>query len=116
MNSNAEFNELVFFSRVKKRPGVFLGRKSLTSLRDQLFGMIYAFSVCGHPDALKFFKGFIEYYNSRLFINDQNGYVCWWNHLLYTSGGMDDMAFDAFYGQFEAYLLDEHSLKLPVVE
>lgn len=53
-----------------------MGRNSLTSLRDQLFGMTYAFSVCGHPDALKFFKGFIEYYNSKLFINDQNGYVC----------------------------------------
>ena len=95
---------------------MFFGRKSLTSLRDQCFGMIYAFSACGHSDALVLFKGFIEYYNSKLFLTNQNGYVCWWNHLLYTSGGMDDLAFDSFYRQFEAYLLGEHNLKLPEVE
>lgn len=116
MSNSAEFDELIFFAKVKKCPGMFFGRKSLTSLRDQLWGMIYAFSACGHPDALKLFRGFIEYYNNELFLADQNGYVCWWNHLLYTSGSMDDVAFDAFYRRFEAYLLDEHNLKLPVVE
>ena len=116
MSNYAEFNELTFFAQVKKRPGMFFGRKSLTSLRDQLFGMNYAFSVCGHSDALVLFKGFIEYYNSKLFLTDRNGYVCWWNHFLYTSGGMDDLAFDSFYRQFEAYLLEEHNLKLPEAE
>lgn len=116
MKNNEEFHELVFLAKVKKCPGIYLGRKSLTSLRDQLLGMNYAFSACGQPDALKLFKSFIEYYNGRLFLTDQNGYVCWWNHLLYTSGGMDDVAFDAFYRRFESYLLDEHNLKLPVVK
>ena len=60
---------------------MFLGRKSLISLRDQLFGMIYVFSACNHPDALKLLKGFIEHYNNQLFLTDQNIYVCWWNHL-----------------------------------
>ncbi|MBE5804435.1 MAG: hypothetical protein E7316_07985 [Clostridiales bacterium] len=112
----AKFDELIFFAKVKKSPGMFLGRKSLTSLRDQLFGMIYAFSICGHPDALKLFKSFIEYYNNNLFLTDKNGYVCWWNHLLYTSGGMDEEAFDLFYRSFESYLMKEHNLKLPEVE
>lgn len=116
MNNHAQFDELIFFAKVKKRPGVFLGRTSLMSLRDQLFGMIYAFSACGYPDALKFFKAFIEYYNNKLFLTDQSGYACWWNHILYTSGGMDDLAFDAFFRKFEVYLLEEHSLKLPEVE
>jgi len=116
VSNYAEFDELIFFAKVKKRPGVFFGRKSLMSLRDQLFGMIYAFSVCGHPDALKLFSAFIEYYNNKLFLSDQSGYVCWWNHILYTSGGMDDIAFDSFYRKFETYLLEEHNLVLPEVE
>ena len=116
MSSYVEFDELIFFAEVKKRLGMFLGRKSLISLRDQLFGMIYAFSACGYPDALKFFKAFIEYYNNKLFLTDQNGYVCWWNRILYTSGGMDDLAFDQFYRDFSEYLLKEYNLKLPEVE
>lgn len=86
------------------------------SLRDNLFGMITAFSICGHPDALKLFEDFIKYYNNKLFLTDQNGYVCWWNHLLYISGGMDNLAFDSFYRKFEAFLLEEHNLVLPEVE
>ena len=116
MSNYAEFDELIFFAKVKKRPGLFFGRKSLMSLRDHLFGMIYAFSACGYPDALSLFRGFIECYTDKLFLTDQSGYVCWWNHILYTSGGMDDMAFDSFYRQFEAYLLEEHNLKLSEVE
>ena len=116
MSNHAEFDELAFFAHVKKRPGMYLGRKSLIGLRDHLFGMTYAFSACGHTDALKLFKGFIEYYNQKLFLTDQNGYVCWWNHLLYTSGGSDERAFDSFYRKFEAYLLEEHHLTLPDIK
>ena len=116
MSNCAEFDELIFFAKVKKRPGMYLGRKSLISLRDQLFGMTYAFSVCGHSDVLKLFRGFIEYYNNKLFLTDQNGYVCWWNHILYTSGGIDDLAFDSFYRKFETYLFEEHNLVLSEVE
>jgi len=113
MDHGAAFSELAFFARVRKCPAAYLGRKSLTSLRDQLFGMIHAFSICGHPDAFRLFKGFIEDYNNRLFLTDKNGYVCWWNHLLYTSGGMDDAAFDLFFRRFEAYLQKEHGVMLP---
>lgn len=116
MNNNTAFDELTFFAKVKKRPGMFLGSKSLISLRDQLFGMSYAFSACGYPDALKLFRAFIEYYNNKLFQTDKNGYACWWNHLLYTSGGMDDEAFDSFYRAFEKYLLENHRMTLPVIE
>lgn len=113
MSNHTPFNELDFFAQIKARPGVYLGKKSLLSLRDQLFGMIYAFSVCGKPKALQFFRGFMEDYNRQLFLADQNGYVCWWNHLLYISGSHDDYAFDAFFRAFEAYLLKEHGLSLP---
>ena len=116
MSNYAGFDELLFFAQVKKRPGMFFGRKSLIGLRDHLFGMSYAFSECGHSDAMGLYKGFIEYYNHKLFLTDQNGYACWWNHLLYTSGGMDDEAFDLFYREFENYLLEAHDLKMPDIQ
>lgn len=112
MSQNFDFDELKFLKNLKKRPGSYLGRKSLLSLRDHVFGMSYAFAVCGKGDALKYFHGFIEWYNKQLFETDQNGYVCWWNHILYTSGNHDDMAFDSFYGKFESYLRKEHGITL----
>lgn len=111
--SNFSFDELEFFAAVKSRPGLYFGHPSLISLRDHLFGMQYAFSVCGKKDALKYFTGFIEWYNRHLFESDKNGYACWWNHILYTSGNMDELAFSAFFRTFEAYLLEEYDVKLP---
>lgn len=107
------FDELAFFAKVKQRPGMYLGKKSLLSLRDQLFGMTFAFRACGHPDALYYFTAFIETYNKQLLELDGNGYACWWNHLIYTSGNCDNLAFDAFYINFESYLKREYQLTLP---
>ena len=116
MNNAVVFDELTFFAQVKKRTVMYLAGKSLLSLRDHLYGMGYAFSACDRPDALKMFHLFIEYYNSKLLQTDQNGYVCWWNHLMYISGGSDADAFDAFFREFEAYLLNAHHLQLPEVQ
>lgn len=115
MNRVESFDELSFFAQVKKQPGMYMSKKSLLSLRDKLFGMNYAFIVCGHPEALRLFKNFTEYYNNELLKNDQNGYACWWNHLLYISGGMDDVAFDSFFMEFEAYLVERQHMRLPDV-
>ena len=115
MGFNTEFDELLFLAQIKKRPGMYLGRKSLTGLRDYLSGMHHGFAACGRSDALKWSVSFADYYNNQLFQNDQNGYACWWNHLLYISGNMDDAAFDAYFMKFEAYILEKHDLKLPEV-
>ena len=115
-NCADSFDELLFFAKIKKRPGMFLGEKSLLCLRNQLFGMQYAFSACGRPDALKLFMDFVECYHQQLFLTDANGYVCWWNHLLYTSGNHADGALDLFFDKFEAHLLSRHQLKLPEVD
>ena len=112
---NCKFDELVFFAQMKKRPGLFLGKASLLSLRDQLFGMGYAFSVCNQEDTLKYFSLFIEWYHKEK-VKDLNGYACWWNHILYISGNNDAYAFDFFFNCFEQYLRDVHNLYLPEVE
>ncbi len=77
MSNYPEFNELEFFAKAKKRPGIFFGRKSLISLRDFLFGMSYSFTVSGHSDALNLFDSFIAHYNNELFLTNQDSYVCW---------------------------------------
>lgn len=109
------FNELAFFARMKERPGVFLGAPSLLSLRDQLFGMTYAFSCCGQEDALHYFHLFVEWYHEKK-IQDLDGYACWWNHMLYISGHNDAMAFELFFEYFERYIYDAHRLRLPDVK
>lgn len=109
------FDELAFFARVKKRPGMFLGKPSLVSLRDMLGGMRYAFSCCHQKDSLKYFDQFIAWYH-REKLKDRNGYACWWNHILYTSGNNDVYAFESFFRYFEQYLREAHDLCLPQVE
>lgn len=110
-----KFDELVFFAQVKKRPGVFLGKLSLLSLRDQLFGMEYAFSFYNQESPLKYFHLFIEWYHKEK-LKDLNGYACWWNHILYICSNNDAYAFESFFNCFEQYLRDEHNLYLPEVK
>lgn len=112
MTEEKQFDELVFFAQVKRRPGAFFGRKSLIGLRDMLCGMQFAFAVCGEKDALRYSEEFIEKYNRRLMEKDSNGYSCWWNYLLYISGNDDDLALDNFFRAFEGFLEEEYGLKL----
>lgn len=48
-------------------------------------------------------------------IKDLNGYACWWNHILYTSGNDDAYAFESFFREFEKYLRDVHNVCLPEI-
>ncbi len=114
LNTTAKFDELVFFAQVKKRPGVFLGKQSLLSLRDQLFGMSYAFSFNYQESPLKYFNLFVAWYHEEL-IKNPDVCACWWNHILYTSGNDDVCAFKSFFSKFEKYLLDVHNVCLPEV-
>ena len=109
-----KFDELEFFASVKKRPGLYLGKPSLLSLRDQLFGMEYAFSFYTEKSPLVYFRLFITWYNEEK-LKDQNGYACWWNHILYTSGNDDAYALELFWRIFEQYLRDRHHVYLPDV-
>lgn len=111
-NIEREFDELAFFAKMKKRPGVFLGKPSLISLRDQLFGMEYAFSFCCQESPLKYFGLFVEWYHKEI-LEDFNGYASWWNHILYTSMNDDAIAFESFFRKFEQYLHDVHNVDLP---
>ena len=112
MRNTKEFDELSFFADVKKRPGVYFGQPSLLSLRDQLFGMEYAFRFFSDETPLRYFRAFVDWYH-REKIDDLNGYACWWNHILYTSCNYDDHAFEAFFVIFERYLHDVHHVSLP---
>ena len=114
INSEGQFDELEFFSKVKKRPGLYIGQTSLLSLRDQLFGMEYAFSFYCQESPLAYLNLFIEWYHREI-LKDLNGYACWWNHLLYTSGNDDAYAFESFFRIFEQYLRNEHNTYLPEV-
>ena len=113
MNSVNSFDELKFFSEVKKRPNLLLGKPSILSLRDFILGMQYAFSACGFENKFKYFNLFTQWYYN--YSTDKNGYVCWWNHIMYISGGFDDKAFYRFFEIFENYLKEVHNLYLPEI-
>ena len=114
MRDTQVFDELKFFADVKKRPGMYFGNPSLLSLRDWLFGMEYAFSCYTSETPLRYFRAFMTWYQKEK-IDDQNGYACWWNHLLYICGNDDRYAFERFFVLFERYLQDVHHISLPVV-
>ena len=113
-NAKDKFDELVFFAQVKNRPGIFLGKPSLLSFRDQLLGLEYAFSFCNQEHSLKYFRSFVKWYHKEV-IKDSNGYACWWNHILYISGNNDVYAFEVFFNNFERYLRDVHNISLPEI-
>ena len=114
MESTNKFDELSFFAEVKKRPNLLLGKTSIISLRDFIFGMDYAFSACNRENQFKLFRSFTQwYYNNQA---DKNGYMCWWNHLLFTNGSDDAAAFHSFFRIFEQYLQDVHNVSLSEAE
>lgn len=115
MSSDINFNELQFFAEVKKRPGMYLGKQSLISFRDFIFGMMHAFHFCSCDNQFRLFNLFTDWYFENV-IRDQNGYACWWNHILYVSGNDDVYAFHTFFSLFEKYLKDMHNLSLPEIE
>ena len=104
------FDEMNIYIRLKEKPALFFGRKSLLSLRDTLTGMLlgiqYSVDPSGLPEEehLPLLKGFIDWYH-QTYVQDTNGYACWWNHILYTCGNDDSMAFDRFWERFEEYLV-----------
>lgn len=114
MRDTQEFDELNFLADVKRRPAMYFGQPSLLSLRDVLAGMEYAFSFFTDETPLHYFRTFVTWYQNEK-IDDQNGYACWWNHLLYTCGNDDRYAFERFYFVFERYLHDVHNISLPLV-
>lgn len=108
-----DFDELMLFAKFKEKPGLYFGKPSLLSLRDQLFGMNMAFGMIYHEDAFVYLHQFICWYHENV-VKDQNGYACWWNHILYTCGGNDEMAFWSFFKHFEGYLKTIHCAVLPM--
>jgi len=110
-----DFDELAFLAQIKERPGMYFGRPSLRSMADMIFGMHHAFCLCGREDQFSIFHAFIDWYHEEV-LKDQNGYACWWNHLIYLSGGEDLEAFDGFFRVFERYLQDVHGKTLPKAE
>ncbi|MBQ7799041.1 MAG: hypothetical protein IJ370_00965 [Oscillospiraceae bacterium] len=115
LSERKTFDELQFFAQIKHRPSAFLGKPSLISLRDQLFGMEYAFSFYTQESPLKYFNLFVKwYYKEKL--KDLNGYACWWNNILYTSGNDDAYALESFFACFEQFLSEEHNLYLPKLQ
>ena len=113
-----QFDELGFFGKIKKCPGLYLGKKSLINLTHFLAGMRFCADLytngsltdsCIFPYFDKFVTWYVESY-----VKDPNGYAVWWNHILYTSANNDDLAFDSFFHYFGLYLREQHEIVFPL--
>ncbi len=72
MDRENRFDELRFFAEVKKRPGMFLGKTSLISLRDYIFGMQHAFNFYTDENQFKYFSLFADWHFITFSVNLKN--------------------------------------------
>lgn len=104
-----EFNEIKMWNDIKNKPGMFFGKRSIILLNSFLNGIKYSFEK---NSCLLYFQGFNEWYMKKRNVDTNNAYTIWWNHILFTSGNNDDLAFDAFISYFEEYLQEQFGLSL----
>ncbi|MBO5384167.1 MAG: hypothetical protein J6A30_07695 [Ruminococcus sp.] len=103
------FDEIKMWREIKNKPAMFLGQKSIIRLNLFLCGINYAF---GNANYLSYFKGFNDWYMKKFNVDTNNAYTIWWNHILFTSGNNDSLAFDNFIRYFEKYLQEQFGLSL----
>ena len=104
-----EFNEIKMWNDIKNKPGMFFGKRSIILLNSFLNGIKYSFEK---NSCLLYFQGFNEWFMKKRNVDTNNAYTIWWNHILFTSGNNDDLAFDAFISYFEEYLQEQFGLSL----
>lgn len=114
--NESKFDELELFAKIKRRPGMYFGTKSILFLHIFLSGVICGTFLAGQDYEFHYFHGFNDWYMNKKNVTDKNGYVIWWNHILYTSGNYDSEAFDIFFKYFEEYLLEQYNITLPEVK
>ena len=111
------FDELKFFAEIKKRPGMFLGSKSINLLVAYINGIgHHAYVNNPYISPVLIYDNFNDWYMKKHKIEDKNGYVIWWNHILYVCANSDYHAFDRFISEFEEYIAEIYNVKLPEVK
>lgn len=92
--------------KIKSKPGLYIGNKSITKLRSFLDGFSVGYS---YPNVMNLFPGFQDYielkYSCKLTIS-------WNDILLFFSNNKEDVAFDLFFEELELFL-KENNLEVP---
>lgn len=84
---------------IRKRPGMYIGTKSMIRLRCYINGYIYAMKTeAGLDCGDRVFWDFNEWLNKKYGVKDS---LFWENSLTHIS---KDDAFDLFYKEFDEYL------------
>ena len=108
-----EFNELRFWAKIKKRPELYLGQRSIVRLDIFIKGISYALNY--NHDTFSYFNGFDDWYMEKQKADIRNGYVDRKSVVQGINGNQDDVAFDFFIRYFEKYLKEIHNVTLPDV-
>ncbi len=83
---------------IRKRPGVYLGQKSLTLLHSFLGGYIVRLAEEGYTDV--YLRGFQNYISNRFNIQSAHS----WAHIIRFYSASEAEAFDRFYELLDEYL------------
>ena len=106
---NKEIYKLLI--KIKEKPGVFFGKKSLNKLVDCVYGYVFCMYERDkiHPEFLPYFQEFIE----KEYNLNKNIYVFrHWSDIILFVTPTEEEAFDEFYKMVERYLkLDKKQLE-----
>lgn len=94
-------NEIIkLLYKIKERPGMYIGFKSITSLADFLRGYLFA----KHEDGIEiyFLPGFNEWIAARYAIKSSHD----WSSIIAFHYLSPESAFDKFYEHLEEFLID----------
>ena len=96
---------LELLDNIKKKPGMYLGNKSITKLHMYLEGFLHASNILyGGERCLKFFKGFQEWTEMKYDITSSHH----WSSIIRFYSNDESCAFDIFYENLYEFLnLDE---------
>lgn len=87
--------------RIKEKPAVFLGRKTLDGLPETLSGYILGIYDCSCGDFRRFPNDFLRFVQKAY-----NEYRCayYWDAIIRMNCNSDEEAFDKFYELLEIFL------------
>lgn len=105
-----KFDELEILSDIRKNPDIYIGEKSFTRFMTFTSGLYRAMYNVEHHS---YFSKFNDWYMKKYNITDGNGYVIYWNNILYVCEYNQSNAFDRFFNEFEVFLAEVYNKKFP---
>jgi len=105
LNTTDELN--ILLQKIKERPGLYLGCKSLINLRTFINGFLYAMHIASGKEYIGFYDGFQDWIANRYQIKSPHS----WNSIISFYSVDESAAFDRFYELLNEFLQEQQNTK-----